>query len=204
MHHRLRHRIFPRIGKSGRIFSNHWKTLALAACALAVACAWGAEDAAARKARQKAERGVKGRVWAIADDEFVVYVDGKKAVSGDLSKTPEPKEVTLKPGHVIAVRAVNREGECGFGLIFVSNSGKIVFSTNSGEWDAYKPASAARWWDVNPASVARTKPVLGSNPTINHDIEALAAQGCDEVIWGDLSEDVAYLYRVITVEELIE
>lgn len=196
-------RFLPRIGRCERHLSNHWKILLIFAC-LAAAASAPAEDLAVKKAREKAERGVKGRIWAIADDEFVIYVDGKKAASGDLSKPPEAGEVKLKPGDVIAARAVNKEAEYGFGMIFLSNNGKVTFSSNAADWQAYKPSSKTKWWDFDPATVAKAKPAPGSNTTLNHDIETLAEQGCNEIIWGDPAEDVAYLYRVITLEDLIE
>ncbi len=159
----------------------------------------------AEKARKKAEKGAKGSLWASGDDGFVIYLNDHKLMQGDLSKLADPEEVKLKPGDVIAVRAINQGGERGVGLIFVSDNGKIVISTNTGDWYQFEPVSAARWWEV-PATARQQKrrAVKADNQTLKHDIEGPAAQGCEEIIWADFSRNTAYLFHVLTVEELME
>jgi len=157
------------------------------------------------KLRQKIDRGVKGKVFATCDDEFVFYLNDKKVLDGELSKVPDGKSVTLKPGDVITVRATNLEGERGFAMIFTSENGRVVISSNSGDWHAYKPASEIRWWEIkNADAMQKTKAVRADNQSHKGDIEGPAAQGCDEAIWGDMAADTVYLLRVIGYEDLME
>ena len=157
------------------------------------------------KMRQKIDRGIKGRVFATCDDEFVLYHNDKKVLDGELSKVPDGKSVTLKPGDILAARAKNVNAERGFAMIFTSDSGRAVFTSNSGDWFAYKPASEIRWWEIkNTAAIPKTKAVRADNQSHKGDIEGPAAQGCDEAIWGDMASDTVYLFRVVTYDDLME
>ena len=160
----------------------------------------GAED----KVKAKAEKGVKGKIWANSDEAYTIYLNDKKLVSGGLVESPDPKSVTLKPGNLILVKATSK-GAKGFALLFISNSGKATFSSNTGDWFEYQPPNPAMWWNVGKAdALQKTRSSHAPNQDIRGDIERVTTNGCEEAVWGAPDKEVVYLLKAVTAEDIMD
>ncbi len=190
------------------LLSTHsaWRACSLALVLAGLALSTAAQspapfDPAARAARQKVEKGVKGKLWANASDVFALCLNGKKIIANE---TELPKKVTLKPGDILTARVSDKSTARGFALIFLSENERAGFSSHTGDWFAYKPAADGAWWLVPPA--AKTNPVKATkaaDETFKGAIEESAGTGC-EGIWGDPAAPVVYLYKEVRHEDIME
>lgn len=156
------------------------------------------------KARAKVEKGVKGKIWANSDEQYTIYLNDKKIASGGLVESPDPKSVTLKPGNLLLVKASSK-GAKGFALLFISNSGKATFSSNTGDWYEYQPPNPAMWWNVGKAdALQKMRSARAPNQDIKGDIERVTTNGCEEAIWGAPDKDVIYLLKTVAVEDIMD
>ncbi len=160
----------------------------------------GVED----KIKDKAEKGVKGKIWANSDETYTIYLNDKKVTSGGLVESPDPKSVTLKPGNLLLVKASSK-GAKGFALLFISNSGKATFSSNTGDWFEYQPPNPAMWWNVGKVdALQKTKSSRAPNQDIKGDIERVTTNGCEEAVWGAPDKEVVYLLKAVTAEDIMD
>lgn len=158
----------------------------------------------ADKVKAKAEKGVKGKIWANSDEEYTIYLNDKKLASGGLVESPDPKSVTLKPGNLLLVKASSK-GAKGFALLFISNSGKATFSSNTGDWYEYQPPNPAMWWNVGKVeALQKTRSSHAPNQDIKGDIERVTTNGCEEAVWGAPEKDVIYLLKTVAVEDIMD
>ena len=154
--------------------------------------------------KAKAEKGVKGKIWANSDEKYTIYLNDRKLASGGLVESPDPKSVTLKPGNLILVKATSK-GAKGFALLFMSNNGKATFSSNTGDWFEYQPPNPAMWWNVGKVdALQKTRSSRAPNQDIKGDIERVTTNGCEEAVWGAPEKEVIYLLKAVTAEDIMD
>ena len=90
---------------------------------------------------------MKCRIFAAADDEFVMCVNGEEILRGHHHAELAVKDVALAKGDVITVRATDHGGERGFCCVIVSEKKDQVLATGLA-WGSYQPQSDADWADA--------------------------------------------------------
>ncbi len=143
--------------------------------------------------------------WHIADNADV-YLNGKPLRSynpsfktrGDEAPLPAfSAKAILKNGDIFTVGG-RRGGSYGFMLIAVDNAGKIVFKTDSNNWNVYHPGKQKNWFSPSVAMTSlKDKVSVQPNPwypqkELNRKFNNAALS-----VWGKPSDKYSYLIGTV-------
>ena len=157
---------------------------------------------AGRGARAEEPSGVKGKLYANADDVFFMYLNDQRVLWTKKGRTGEVTEIALKPGDIIKVRTVDAGDLLGFGMLFVSDDKRVILATDTTRWRQYEPKDRFRWWVMEPDKVDTWKVYKGIVQTLLAQQEAEAGVAGTTVIWGAYDDRTVYLFRVVSAEDL--
>ncbi|MCJ8330558.1 MAG: discoidin domain-containing protein [Lentisphaeria bacterium] len=148
------------------------------------------------KFKSNLNRGITGILHGNSDNSFSLYINGKKRLS---SENPR-KEIKLKPGDIITVKAEDFGSPFGFASVF-SKDEKRLFSTLSSTWYEYEPKKPEKWWITKGMTRDDLSPAFtGTNQFLKDE----KLEGCLESIWGKGgSKSTAYLIYVVQYEDLM-
>ncbi len=136
----------------------------------------------------KKRHPIKWAVCALCDDDFIMCVNGKEVLKGNLYQGPSKAILEMAAGDIITVRAVNTGGgPRDFCCAMRSEKGPIIVTGPA--WRRYLPLEANTW--AEPGGIFETAQSLpGNNGSISEKVQqetGIKAQ----VIWG--TEDTCYL-----------
>ena len=143
-------------------------------------------DSIAADVPQIAPAGVprKGDLFAVADDAYDLYINGKPVLSGKDWSKPQSASVSVSKGDVITVRCDNSLGlACGFAAVLKYNTGGSI-NTSLTNWYNYTPVDATKWYDVKGIG-AKTPVQKGDNKDLAKEIaKAANLNVTPDNIWG--------------------
>ncbi|MCJ8330556.1 MAG: hypothetical protein HRT89_19680 [Lentisphaeria bacterium] len=157
-----------------------------------------------KKHKAELDRGKTATLGANCDDEFILYVNDKKMLVGKWEEVPT-RQVLLKPGDIITVKAIDHKGEYGLSVIF-GDKDHHYFSSNSDSWWEYKPWAKSNWWNTKGLRKSHLKdtrnaPEQGWKELLEKEMGAK----CKEAIWGAGKEkSTVYLIKVVQYQDLID
>jgi hypothetical protein len=107
---------------------------------------------------------------------------------------------TIASGDLLTATALDIKYERGFLLVFISDNGKVTFSTNTSTWRCYTPAEPTRWFRVRPQP-DNPAPSKGDLRYLKPDValDSIFA----EPLWDrEKSKSLCFFYHVVTPAEL--
>ena len=142
--------------------------------------------------------------WTIADDADV-YLNGKplrtykpsfRSRSDEAYKTFSAK-ATLRAGDVITLGG-RRGGSYGIVLIAVDREGRVVWQTDTKNWQAYTPAAPDRWYLPSVAAKSpKRKVTVNPSPWHRQNDFRRKFRTKAQSIWPGASSRTAYLVSVV-------
>ena len=134
--------------------------------------------------------GKPGRIFISCDDEFELYVNGEKVLTGDLSSVAT-RDGRFATGDVITVKCVNTGGVKGFACAILFPGGSRITSMRG--WMGYKPKNEQEWF--KPQNIDEVYAVV---PGSNRDTTKKVKEACKVPppdIWGQ--GETCYLVYVV-------
>jgi len=154
--------------------------------------------------RAEGDSGVKGKLFACADDYFFLYVNDQPALHSKSDRVGAGMDTTLKPGDVIKVRCIDGGDHLnGFGMLFVSDDRNVILCTDLTTWRQYAPRDRHRWWTMDPETVDTWRVYKSrGQAAMMAPQEAEAGVAGGTVIWGAWNDENVYFFRVVTADDL--
>lgn len=90
--------------------------------------------------------GYEGKLYALCDDQFKMYLNGKPLVEGTLRGGVTEKDVSFKENDMLLVEVIDNGGRFGFSCaILFEDKGRCIV-TGSELWKSYKPKVSKAWY----------------------------------------------------------
>jgi hypothetical protein len=128
--------------------------------------------------------GRAGTIRVVADDRFILRLNGEHVVNNKRNCQACEAPVTLKPGDVLLAKAWDvLPPSKSFGLSFFNDVDQPLFSADA-TWRVTSPTDAKQWWVFEPSDADPPCKVIRS----------------PDRIWG--AGKTCYLYKIVTVQDL--
>ena len=127
----------------------------------------------------KRGRTIQCRIFAAADDEFVMCVNGEEILRGQDHTRLFAQDFALAKRDVITVRVSDRGGAKGFCCVILSEKGQAIATGFA--WRSYQPQSETEWAD--PRQIKSANPVIRADDSSSKLVfKACGIKAMD--IWG--------------------
>ncbi|HTU24145.1 MAG TPA: hypothetical protein VMF30_02030 [Pirellulales bacterium] len=147
----------------------------------------------AKTAEKPERKEVDAKIYACADDAFIIAVNGVSVLRGQENELFSAS-IKLARGDVIAVKATNDAGRAGFCCLIALSNGQMI--TTSDGWSSYLPDDATKW--------AEKKQIVNLGPVVPGDTDWGMSQRMREKwsvdaaeIWGPGGPDTSFLVYVV-------
>jgi hypothetical protein len=152
-----------------------------------------ATNEAGKTGGKKNRKSLDAKIYACGDDSFEMSVNGLPVLNGNLDAV-SIGSVALAAGDVIAVKAMNDEGDVGFACAIKFSNGQLI--TTSDGWQAYTPANVGQW--AMPKQVKDILPVVPADSDLRPSAGVNRASGADVAqIWAPGHPQISYLFYVV-------
>ncbi len=160
---------------------------------------------------RRAKQGLPVGIFASGCNGHQIHLNGMPLMKCGRAK-PTGAVAVLKEGDILGVKLGDRFDCMSLWMMFVTQQGEYLFET-SDDWNAYLPLDKQRWWDIKNIRPGQQKAeyAADSRPYVdlvkNSAEQAVPnvpkAQPITSPLMGEEKYSDAYLYYVVTVEDLL-